>query len=131
MDDVDDDLCGVCADECVAEVMMPCQHSLCAACAAALKATHAKRAAAMCPYCSAFVESFEQTPANGLDDEAEIANMMKAAEAEAAERAAAERAAEDKAVAKRLEAEKAAAERAERAASERAALRPSSEKFIN
>ena len=87
MDDVDDDLCGVCADECVAEVMMPCQHSLCAACAAALKATHAKRAAAMCPYCSAFVESFEQTPANGLDDEAEIANMMKAAEAEAAEEA--------------------------------------------
>ena len=56
----DDDLCGVCADECVAEVMMPCQHSLCAACAAALKATHAKRVAAKCPYCSAFVERFEQ-----------------------------------------------------------------------
>ena len=73
----DDDLCGVCADECVAEVMMPCQHSLCAACAAALKATHAKRVAAKCPYCSAFVERFEQvTPTNGLDDEAEIANMM-------------------------------------------------------
>jgi len=118
----DDDLCGVCADECVAEVMMPCQHSLCAACAAALKATHAKRVAAKCPYCSAFVERFEQvTPTNGLDDEAEIANMMKAAEAEAAERAAAEWAAEDTAAAKRLEAEKAAAERAERAASERAA----------